>query len=401
MAVAVPWILVVNAFNRGLTIITQLAVGFFLVPEQVGVFAVAAGLAGMVSPFQSGDHARLALQDQSDPAAVAAVLRNWLLLGGVVSCLSAIAIVPLLGLEVAIAPLACLVLLSLLRVMNNVRSTLLSSRGRTAAIAGVAAADGIGRSAVLVGAAVLGAGMWSLVLAEVIAVMTSAVLLNRLEPGPGRGGLRMPSSIARKLAATIGVCLLVGIELNCSAVAIGHWCSGASAGSYAFANRIASQLAVLVLPLIAIETIPRLLAARDPVTAFVSESRRECWRLLRIVLPLLALLVLAGPPAMVAIWGERWAEAAAMLRWLGVSLGFRLGYAMAKAHLEALGAFSSIFALSALDTALILGAVVGAAVFGDALTVVRALTVESAMILAAAAAVISRALRCRSATPPG
>lgn len=392
MPVVVPWILVANGFNRVLTIGTQLMVGFLLVPEQVGLFVVAAALAGLASPFQSADHARLALQDRDDPVRTAGVLRDWLMLGSLGSCIVSVVVLPATGVAVALAPLACLALLALPRVMSNARVCLLSRAGRSAAIALASASEGSARSLVLVGSALLGAGMWSLVFGEVAAVLVSAVLLARLEPGPPAGGLRMPPWLPRRLLTTLGVSLLVGVEVNCSAIAIGQFVGTASAGSFAFATRIAGQLSVLILPLIVIETIPRLLAVRDSAAHFCEVSRREIRRLLLIITPLAGVVVLAGPWAMVAIWGDRWRESACMLRWLGLSIGLRLGYALAKAHLEAVGAFPRILLLSVIDTALILLAVILVGLSGDAVAVAIALAGESAVILGLAVVVVRRTM---------
>ncbi len=392
MPVTIPWILVANAINRVLTVATQLGVGFLLVPEQVGLFVVAAGIAGLSTPFQSADHARLALQDREHPSATAGILRNWLLLGSLGSCVVAIVVLPAVGLTVAVAPLACIAMLSLLRVMANLRISLLSLSGRSAAIAVVTVCECSARSLVLIGSALLGAGMWSLVFGEVAAVLVSVLLLARFEPGPPAGGWRMPPWLPRRLLTTLGISLLVGIEVNCSAIAIGNLIGTAAAGSFAFAGRIAGQLGVLVLPLIALEVIPRLLAHRGTAHRFHETSKRECRRLLSIILPMVAVLMTAGPWAMVLVWGERWREAAGMLRWLSLSIGLRLSYALAKAHLEALGNFQRILMLSILDTVLILSAVVLVGLSGDATAVVVALACESALILGVAVMTVRRSM---------
>jgi O-antigen/teichoic acid export membrane protein len=389
----VPWLLLAITFNRCLTVATQLLVGFLLVPEQVGVFAVAAGLAGIVTPVQSGDLARVALQDPADPRGSAARVGSWLLTGAAGGWLVAVLVVPALGLGVARAPLACLAALAVPRVLGNVRVALLARAGRSRALAAVSAGDGLLRSLGVAGGALLGAGMWSLVLGEAAAALGSLALLVHLHPGPAPGPFRLARPLARKLLAALAVCLLVGIELNCTTVAIGRLCGPADAGSYAFAYRIAAQLTVLLLPLIALEAIPRLLAARDRRVDFHAVSRREIGRLLRFAAPLVAVLALAAPPVITWVWHDTWRAAAEMLRWLGPAAGLRLAYALAKGHLEALGAFRAILALTALDTALILGAVLAAGTFGDAHVVVRALAGEAALILVVAVLVVRRRMR--------
>ncbi len=389
----VPWLLLATLFNRGLTIATQLLVGFLLVPEQVGVFAVAAGLAGIVTPVQSGDLARVALQDPADPRGSAARVASWLLTGAAGGWLVAVLVVPALGLGVARAPLACLAALAVPRVLGNVRVALLARAGRSRALAAVSAGDGLLRSLGVAGGALLGAGMWSLVLGEAAAALGSLALLIHLHPGPAPGPFRLARPLARKLLAALGVCLLVGIELNCTAVAIGRLCGPADAGSYAFANRIAAQLTVLLLPLIALEAIPRLLAARDRRADFTRCRAARSGRLLRFAAPVVAVLALAAPPVITWVWHDTWRAAAEMLRWLGPAVGLRLAYALAKGHLEALGAFRAILALTALDTVLILSVVVAAGNLGPARLVVQGLTGEALVVLVLAVAVARRSIR--------
>ncbi len=397
----IPWLLVANLGNRVLTVATQLLVGFLLVPEQVGLFAVASGLAIMATPFQSGDLGRIALQDHVDPHGTAARITSWLLVGALAGGLLAVgaAAIPALGLGVALAPLACLAALAVPRVLGNVRIALLARAGRSRALAGASACEGLARSVVVVGGAWLGAGAWSLVMGEAAAALASLGLVFALHPGPAPGPFRLGRPIAKMLGAALGICLLVGIGLSCSAVAIGRLCSTADAGNYSFANRIAAQLTVLLLPLITLEAIPRLIATRGRRDEFAAVSRREIRRLLMLIGPLVAILMVAGPLAMELVWHDKWRDAGTMLRWLGVATGLRLAFALAKGHLEALGAFRAILVLTALDTAMILVAVLGAGTSGNALVVVLALGGAAALALGRAMWAVRRSLRAPHAAP--
>jgi hypothetical protein len=95
---------------------------------------------------------------------------------------------------------------------------------------------------------------------------------------------------------------------------------------------------------------------------------------------------------MVTLWGERWREAAGLLVWLAPAIGLRLGYAMAKAHLESLAAFPRILQLSGLDSILILSAVLIAGSSGEASAVVMALAGEALLILLVAVAVVRQTM---------
>ncbi len=390
---AVPWLLIATTANRVLTAGTQLVVGYLLVPSAIGTFAVAAGMAAMLSPFQSADHARLALQDRQQPLSTAAALRNWLLLGSLGCCLSSIALIAFGSLRVEVAPLICLALLALLRVIGNGRIALLARSRRSGAIAAASVVEGGLRSVGLVALALLGAGMWSLVGGEVLAALGSVILVDRLAPTPPPCGMHLPPGIFPKLVATSAISCLVAIELNCPAVAIGWLFSPADAGSYAFANRIANQMTVLALPLVALEAIPRLLQARSSPGEFQHVSAVECRRLAALIAPLSLFFALAGPWAIGLLWGDRWHEAGGMLRYLALVVGLRIGYAFAKGHLEALGSFSSILYLTLGDAALLLLTLAMASWRGSAQGVVAALTLEALVMLLLAAWVVRKCQR--------
>ena len=178
-----PWLLLANLFNRGLTIATQLLVGFLLVPEQVGVFAVAAGMAGiaLAVPVRRPRPRRPA--GPRRPARHRGADGSWLLTGAAVGWLVAVTAIPALGLGVAVAPLACLAALSFPRVLGNVRVALIAGAGRAAAVAAVSLAR-VGAQPVLVGSACWGpdCGAWCWARPRPRSVSLAVVL--HLHPGP-------------------------------------------------------------------------------------------------------------------------------------------------------------------------------------------------------------------------
>ena len=349
-------ILLASTLGRLLMIATQLAVGFLLTPDQYGEFAVAAALCNFLSLFQSGDLNRLALQDARSEQRASAELRSLLLSGCVLSAAGITALAALGGGKVNLWFAACLGVLPFLRVMANMRITLLSSRGASEKIAVVSSVEAVARSAVSISLALAGFGGWSLLLGEVCAVASSLVAVNRYCPGPGDAPPALRPEVLRSVGMVSLASLLNLVERELPIFAVGLAAGSNAAGSYAFASRIAVQMVIVTLPIITLEVIPRLLAARENANDF-ERTRKTEWR--RVVLiggALAFVLGVCAPLTMYALWGERWLGAVQTLPLLVLATAVRVAYLFNRAVLEARGGFRTIFLISIDDASLIVAA---------------------------------------------
>jgi len=196
--------LCVSLANRGGTLISQLAVGAFLSPEVVGIWAVALGVSTIALFFQASDFSRLPLQAGADRDVVDAVLARWLLLAWLLTSAGLVLATPhLIG--ASYGPLLALLALCPLRMQANRLLTRLSADGATTRLGWCTAAEGLIRTVVLVGAILLGMGGWSFVAVEWCAVITQLAMARTITPSttPSRsGGWHLPRKIIHQLAST-------------------------------------------------------------------------------------------------------------------------------------------------------------------------------------------------------
>lgn len=383
----------VSLANRGGTLISQLAVGAFLSPEVVGIWAVALGISTIALFFQAGDFSRIPLQAGPDHDVVDATLARWLLLAWLATTLALVLTTPhLIG--ASYGPLLALLALCPLRMQANRFMTRLSADGATSRLGWCTAAEGLLRTVVLVSAILLGMGGWSFVLVEWCAVMTQMAMAHPRSAGraPSRsGGWRLPRQIVHQLASTAVVCLLVATEGNLVAILIAKTFSEGAAGSYFFALRFANQIIVILYPLMLLESLPRLIGLRHDPTAFVHHGRLMLRRYWLLAAGMGIAVAIAGPLALRLIWGERWAESASMLQIMGFTMICRAMFVFAKVQLEALGAFYSILLLSLVDLGTILAFLVLAGwLRWSPISMVLILGVESLLILLLAHRMVAR-----------
>lgn len=339
-----------SAANRVLTAGTQVVVGFMLQPEQLGEFALAMALVGLLCLFQAADLSRVALQFGDRAADVAGRLRNLLLLGCALSAVAALAAA--MALDVAVSPwmLLPLTLLPLLRVMNNTRVALLSRRGAVGEVAGVAAAEGLSRALCVVALALAGMGPLALVAGEVVAMLVAAAWLARLERTVHAPTLQLPEGARTMLVQAAVSSHLTLAEREFPVWLAGALCGVAAAGHFAFAARIAGQLQILLVPLLTVEAVPALLRAwQQGRGALLAERRVQALRLLRWGVSLSLLLGLAVPAVMVWVWSDRWRLAAVLTPVLVATVAVRMATALSRAELEATGRYGDILRLAAWD----------------------------------------------------
>ena len=382
--------------NRVGTLVSQLAVGAFLSPEVVGIWAVALGINTIALFFQASDFSRIPLQAGPDRSIVDATLARWLLLAWLATAGGLVLTTPhLIG--ASYGPLLALLALCPLRMLANRRMTKLSADGATTLLGWCTAAEGLVRTVVLVSAILLGMSGWSFVAVEWCAVITQLAMARPRLAGqaPDRsGGWRLPRHIVRQLASTAVVCLLVATEGNLVAILISRSYSEAAAGSYFFALRFANQIIIILYPLMLLESLPRLISLREDKAAFVQDGRKMMRRYWLLATTMGIAVAVAGPLALHLIWGKRWEEAAHMLQVMGFAVIFRAMFVFAKVQMEALGAFYSILLLSLVDLGTILAILILAGVLHwSPITMVGVLCLESLIILILANTMFTRRLR--------
>ena len=343
--------------NRGGALVSQLAVGAFLSPETVGIWAVALAITTISLFFQANDFSRIPLQGTcpEEVIAIDETLNRWLMVSWIIVA-SLIAILMPSFAGKSYAPLLALLALCPLRIQASRFVTRLSTSGNMKRISWCTAAEGLVRTLVLVSALFLGAGLWSFVLVEWAAVTTQLIMVwpesnNQI---PKKSTLwRLPSPIITKICTTSLVCLLVASEGHVVSILLAKAASESAAGSYFFSLRFANQINMILYPLMILESLPTLIKNRTDPSRFTSEVRRLLRRYWILALTMGTVIAVIGPIGLRVVWGNRWMEAANMLHILGFSMAIRAMYVFAKVQLEAVGSFNLILALSVFDLTMI------------------------------------------------
>jgi O-antigen/teichoic acid export membrane protein len=381
LTVSLSPLLLASTLGRLLTIATQVVVGYFLSPDQFGEFAIVVALCNFLSLFQSGDLSRLALQDAQSQLRSAAEARSLLLAGCGFTGAAILVLAAFSHGKVNLWFAACLCLLPFLRVMANMRITLLSSHGASDKLAVVSSVDAIARSSVSIALAITGFGAWSLVIGEICAVGSSLLVAAGFCSGPGDTGPTLRPAVLRSIGLVAFSSLLNLVEREVPVFAVGLAVGASAAGSYAFAYRIATQMMIVTIPIVTLEVIPRLIAARADAEDFERTRVVERKHLVLIASSLAVLLGVCAPLAMYLLWGSRWITAAQTLPVLVMATAVRVGYLFNRGVLEARGQFRTIFMVSVLDASLIVGTTASALAFGGPLTLAFAMLGQACLIL--------------------
>jgi O-antigen/teichoic acid export membrane protein len=325
----IPWTLLTYAATRVLTILTTLALARLLAPSDFGLFAMATLGMELLSVFSGlWLAAALIVRPDLDRRGEGTVLTLVIAAGVLLAlCLSALA--PALAAFFGEPRLAGIVLLLaavlLVSGVNWFYETLLQRELAFRRRFGALIARTLGFSAVALGLAVAGAGVWSLVAAYLAGYLASGAALLMLAPYRVRPAFDREEAgrivrggrgfLAQDLAAFLGQ--------NADYVAVGRVLGSAPLGFYAMAFRQAELPNYAIAEPIGKVTFPAFAQMRhrgeDVRPAFL-----ETLRLMALVtLPIGVILSAAAVPFAVALLGPDWKPMAAPLAVLGVWAALR------------------------------------------------------------------------------
>ena len=325
----IPWTLLTYAATRVLTVLTTLALARLLAPADFGLFAMATLGMELLSVFSGlWLAAALIVRPDLDRRGEGTVLTLVIAAGVLLAlCLSALA--PALAAFFGEPRLAGIVLLLaavlLVSGVNWFYETLLQRELAFRRRFGALVARTLAFSAVALGLAVAGAGVWSLVAAYLAGYLASGAALLMLAPYRVRPAFDREEAgrivrggrgfLAQDLAAFLGQ--------NADYVAVGRVLGSAPLGFYAMAFRQAELPNYAIAEPIGKVTFPAFAQMRhrgeDVRPAFL-----ETLRLMALVtLPIGVILSAAAVPFVVALLGPDWKPMAAPLAVLGVWAALR------------------------------------------------------------------------------
>lgn len=313
-----------------LTVITYLVLARLITPTEMGQFA--AGSLVMIAALfaESGMLAALIQRpDRIEEAAATAVLAT--LAAGVAFALAALAASPLIGLffdsrEIGLVA-AALSPWILVRQAAVVPEALLQRRFSflRRLVAEPASAVAFGVTAIVAAAA--GLGVWALVAGSYAAVVTqaaSAWVLARWWPD-----LRLASfALWRELVSygkhVSGAGLVRVATSESGTVFVGRFLGAATLGQFQYMYRIAQRPLAALVSSVTYVLFPAFARIADDPARFERGFMRTVRWLGVVAFPASFILLPLGEPAVVLLFGERWAEGGEALTWM---FGYTVGWA--------------------------------------------------------------------------
>ena len=300
-----------------------------LTPTDVGIFAAGTVLTVLLTDVAGGGLQAGLVQRQGDLADADETVFRVTLMVGAAASLGCLAASPVIGIIfnsrtaglVAAATSGILLLHALTNVPEAVLQREFSIKRRL--IVGPAIA--LSYAAVAIGLAALGWGVWSMVVgtyASYIAWVVSLWMLTSWRPGRGHASFALWRELARygfPLAlAMIGFRVRTAVE----SLVVGRFLSTAALGFFRYGQRIALIPEMGIIQVGATTLFPAFSRIADDRNRFAAAYLRALhWAMVGAAAGT-GLMIAAGEPAVVVLFGERWRGAGvALVAMSGLSIG--------------------------------------------------------------------------------
>lgn len=327
---ALGWSFLNTAVARFGTIAIGVVLARLLGPEEFGTYAVAFVALMAILSFNELGVSLAIVRWPGDPAQIAPTVTAISLGMSAVLTLAAVLVAPWFASAMGDPGATNLVrLLSLCVLINGLVATPAALLQRSFRQGQRMAADQVNvwlGAVVSVLLAVAGAGAMALVVGRLVGAAVSAVLFLRFSPLPFRVRLdrrhvRPLLAFGVPLAGASTVVFLVGFL---DQLIVGHALGALFLGYYVLATNLAGwPLTLFSQPLrsVAPALLARMQGDRDLMNASFERLLRP---LASLALPLCAALAATAPDLVRFVYGEQWAPAGPVLRWLAVLAGLRI-----------------------------------------------------------------------------
>jgi len=320
-------------FGQLVSFLQTIALARLLTPTDIGIFAAGTVLTGLLANFVEGGLRSGLVKRQGDLANADETVFWVTLITGAAASLGCLAAAPVIGIIfnsrtaglVAAATSGVLLIHSLTNVPESVLQREFSVKRRLL----VGPAFATSYAVVSVVLAALGWGVWSMVAgtyAQYIAWVVSLWMITSWRPGRGRVSFAMWRELARYgfpiVLATTGYRVRTTVET----LVVGRGLSTSALGFFRYGERIA------LIPLYGIMEVgpttlfPAFSRIADDRERFAAAYLRALHWAMVGAAPVTGLMIAAGEPAVVVLFGERWRGAGvALVAMSGLSIGSAIG----------------------------------------------------------------------------
>lgn len=400
-----------QAITQGVSLLQTVVLARLLSPAEVGIFAAGTVLTALLVEVSEGGLRAALVNRQRDLEAAAETVFWATLVSGVLISVGALAAAPLIGLVFGDTTVGLVAAAAagglLLHSLTHVPEAFLQREYSVARNIVVAPAVSLSFAVVSVTFALLGFGVWSLVIgtyASSTTLLVGAWVLAGWRPGRAKASVRLWRQLAR-----YGYPLLIDrvasqVRTTTEPVVIGRLLDTAALGFYRYGLRIARLPVNVMIAVVAYALFP----AFSQIAADPDRLRQNYLKALRWVTvcaaPVSGLMLALGEPAAVVVLGEPWREAGVVLVAMA---GLGVGKAFASVSEEAIkgcGRTSLINRATAVEFVLglsLLVLIIPFGLFGVGLAISISALVVGVVCLALARSVIGvRSVQILRATLP-
>ena len=369
-AYGIFWNILFSVFTKLVAFGGQIALAWFLLPEDMGLAGIALAVVGIVSIASGTIPTILLIQHKGTFEENAGEIFWFSLAMNFTAALFLVAVSPVAG-HLFRDPRVASILLILavavpLMALPTIYASQLYRNLRFRAVAQIKFGEGLIRNAGSVILAALGFGAYSLVLPQPVASLYTAIRCRRLSgkipigrPHPHRWpALLVPSLWLMALA------LVNGLQMNGAIFVIGVMHNSTVTGFYTWGFMLSSQAIYLLGINLQGVFFPVLSKLNHDSDRQKQAFKKACKILLLAIAPLCALQIVLARPVIELLFHDRWLPAVPVVQWLSVGMMTQPFNILGTSLLLARGQYRLLASLAAAIAILLMAAAILGACLG-------------------------------------
>lgn len=320
------WVVGCSLINKGVTLAGQMALAWFLVPEDFGLVALAGSITAVAGLLSAGSLQNVLIQQGERFKELAGhVFWLGLTLHGVAGLIVA-ALAPVAGIllhEARVVPLILVGALSIpLASLNYVYSAKLYIDLRFRTVTAIQLGEGILQTALAVLLAWLGWGPYAIILPQLVVRLYSP-LACRCAAGPVALGTPVPRRWLPLVRPGLWLMLtffLGGFQMNAVFLVLGIFLDATVTGLFSWGYQVASQAIFLLVVNLRQILVPALVHLNSEPGRQRAAFYRAVKVMTAVAIPVCLGQALLAPPLIAWFFGDRWAGAVPVIVWLSLAL---------------------------------------------------------------------------------
>ncbi|MFE9083875.1 oligosaccharide flippase family protein [Brevundimonas sp. NPDC003935] len=323
----VVWLLAQTLANRGVGVVSQIALAWLLIPADFGQFGLALSIVLVVGPLTSFGVDDVLLQ-RSARSRVWAPPAFWTgLIAGLVSMMLVLIAAPFLG-EAYRAPrivgvMAVLAVAIPVASLSTVPMVTLRAQLRFKTLACIGTAEFAGQQALTVALAAAGMGAYAFAIPVLMVATIKAVVLWRMaRPSLKVGRLGLFRLLAQRGGSVFLSRILIALRHQGDVAILGLFATQVQVGLYFFALRIAAQPVQMFAGSLNMVLFPALVHLSGDRPRQLAASLNAARTLAFLITPICFMQAAVAEPLLTLLFGAKWAGAVLPIQFLSLGLAF-------------------------------------------------------------------------------